>query len=148
MALRILFLFLALNLTVAKADELWLVVGHETPTVNLSNKELENIFLRKSLMGKNGLSWIPLNLPAENSLRKAFSETLFKIQGDALETYWNEQYFNGISPPYVVGSEEAVIRFVSSTPGALGYILPCHSDARVKVLFKLSTRYALNHFCH
>jgi hypothetical protein len=64
-----------------------------------------------------------------------------------MEAFWNIQYFKGINPPYVVSSEEAVLRFVSSTPGAIAYINPCHLDSRVRVLIKLSIRENIHHYC-
>ncbi|GAB6141101.1 hypothetical protein JCM14076_18300 [Methylosoma difficile] len=146
MALRILILLL-LSLGAARADELLVVTGLDTPVKDLSSKQLENIFLRKNLLGKNGLKWIPLNLAPENPLRRAFSEALLKRKPEALETYWNEQYFNGITPPHVVASEEAMLRFVTNTPGAIGYILPCHLDNRVQVILKLATAFELKPLC-
>lgn len=105
----------------------------------MSIKRLENIFLRKTLLNGSGTRWIPLNLSPEHPVRQAFSQSLLKKRPEELESYWNEQYFQGITPPYVVASEEAMLRFVTSTPGAIGYILPCHLDARVQVVFKLAT---------
>lgn len=147
MAKRILAFVLALNLASAKADELLVITGIDMPKANLNRKQLENIFLRKSLINSNGIGWIPLNLPPDNPLRIAFSETLLKLPPHNLEAYWNEQYFNGISPPHVLASEEAVIRFVSTTPGAIGYILPCHLDKRVQVLVNLPTVHLLKNLC-
>lgn len=146
MVMRIVLLLL-LSLSVVRADDLLVVTGLDTPVKNLSSKQLENIFLRKNLLGKNGLKWIPLNLAPENPLRRAFSEALLKRKPEALETYWNEQYFNGITPPHVVASEEAMLRFVTNTPGAIGYILPCHLDNRVQIILKLTTTYELKPLC-
>jgi hypothetical protein len=130
------------------ADEILIIAGHDTRLGNVSNKHLENIFLRKSLLGENGVSWIPLNLNPDDPIRLAFSQALFNRSPDALESFWNEQYFHGITPPYVVASEEAMLRFVSSTRGAIGYILPCHLDDRVQIIYKLPTKIPLKHYCN
>ncbi|MDP2901914.1 MAG: hypothetical protein Q8N96_02230 [Methylovulum sp.] len=114
----------------------------------MSIKRLENVFLRKTLLNDSGTRWIPLNLSPEHPLRQAFSLSLFKKRPEALEVYWNEQYFQGITPPYVVASEEAMLRFVTSTPGAIGYILPCHLDARVQVVFKLTATTPVEQYCN
>ncbi|POZ49780.1 hypothetical protein [Methylovulum psychrotolerans] len=142
-----LFCLTALALIPAHADEIWLVTGLDTPFKTLSHKTLENIFLRKTLLNEDGSSWIPLNLNPEHPVRQAFSEALFHRRAEALEPYWNEQYFHGLTPPYVVASEEAMLRFVSGTRGAIGYVLPCHSDARVQVVFKLPVRDDLKGQC-
>ena len=140
-------LTLCLAFSIGYGDEIWVVTGHETVIKNLNNKQLENIFLRKSILNEDGMTWIPLNLNPENPIRQAFSQTLLHRSPDILESYWNEQYFHGITPPYVVASEEAMLRFVTGTPGAIGYILPCHLDKRVKVAFKLPTQFELKTYC-
>lgn len=131
----------------AYADDILIITGANTPFSNATSKRLENIFLRKTLLNEDGISWIPLNLNPDNPIRQAFSDTLFHRRLDALESYWNEQYFQGITPPYVVASVEAMLRFVTGTRGAIGYILPCHLDERVQVVFKLPTPYTLKPYC-
>lgn len=133
---RILIL-LVLSLSTAIADEILVITGHESIAENMSLKKLENIFLKKVQVNDSGTRWIPLNLNPDNPVRIAFSESLFKQHPEELETYWNEQYFQGIEPPHVLTSEEAMLRFVSSTKGSIGYILPCHLDGRVQVIFRL-----------
>ncbi|MDO9105588.1 MAG: hypothetical protein Q7U57_11585 [Methylovulum sp.] len=136
-----------LSLSSVAADEILVITRPETTLKDMSAKRLENIFLRKTLLNDSGSRWIPLNLSPEHPLRQAFSQSLFKKRPEALEAYWNEQYFQGITPPYVVASEEAMLRFVSSTPGAIGYILPCHLDARVQVVFKLLASTPIEQHC-
>lgn len=51
--------------------------------------------------------------------------------------YWNGQYFNGILPPYSVNSEEAVLRYIANTKGAIGYINACNLDKRVQSILWL-----------
>lgn len=131
-----------------KADEIFVITAEKPLLKEISIKQLENIFLRKTLLNEAGVRWIPLNLSPDDPVRLAFSQSLFKKRPEAMESYWNEQYFQGISPPYVVASEEAMIRFVTNTPGAIGYVLPCHLDARVQVVFKLKTHAALEQNCH
>jgi hypothetical protein len=43
-------------------------------------------------------------------------------------------YFHGVLPPYVLASEEAVILFVSATPGAIGYVSACIPEHGVDVV--------------
>jgi hypothetical protein len=43
-------------------------------------------------------------------------------------------YFHGVLPPHVLASEEAVILFVSSTPGAIGYVSGCVPEHKVNVV--------------
>jgi hypothetical protein len=46
-------------------------------------------------------------------------------------------YFHGLLPPHVLASTEAVLRFVASTPGAIGYVPLCDADARVTMLLAI-----------
>lgn len=101
---------------------------------SLTTEDLKRIYLRKNLLDSNGNRWIPLNLPINNEVRRVFSLALFKSLPEEQEQYWNEQYFQGISPPEVLASEEAVVRFVTITPGSIGYVNRRSADNRVKIL--------------
>ena len=99
---------------------------------------LVNIFKRKMRVDKEGKTLIPVNLPVDHPLRSVFSMTLFGQQPEAMERYWNEQYFKGISPPFVLSSMEAIRRFVASTPGAIGYVMDCQSKEGVEMLLDIA----------
>ncbi len=142
-----LFLLLLLSVSPAVADEILVVTGLQVDAQGLSAKQLENIFLKKTQLNSQGTRWIPLNLSPEHPLRQAFSQTLFKQQPEDMKAYWNTQYFQGISPPYVVASEAAMSRFIASTQGAIGYILPCHLDASVQVVFRLKVQSPVEKNC-
>ncbi|TAN68156.1 MAG: hypothetical protein EPN17_09710 [Methylobacter sp.] len=104
------------------------------PQDTLSFDSLKLIYQRKSQMDAEGNRWIPLNLPISDPLRRGFSLALFSLLPEEQDDYWNVQYFNGISPPKVMASEEAILRFVASTTGAIGYVRKQKVDDRVKVL--------------
>jgi hypothetical protein len=117
------------------AEESIAIVTQRTSDINnVSIETLKLVYLRKLLLDSNGTRWIPLNLPSAHELRQIFSFTLFKKRPDELEDYWNEQYFQGVTPPKVLASEEAILRFVAITPGAIGYVHQRNVDERVKVL--------------
>jgi len=101
---------------------------------NLGSAELSLIFLRKKLYWSNGKRMRPANLPTQNILRKQFSQRLLGSLPEAQSEYWNELYFHGTSPPHVVSSQEAMLRYVAETNGAIGYIDACLVDERVKVV--------------
>jgi hypothetical protein len=144
--LRLLILLL-LSISPVLADEILVVTGLQVDIKDITMKRVENIFLKKTLVNAQGTRWIPLNLNPDHPLRQAFSQTVFKQKPEDMEIYWNDQYFQGISPPYVVNSEEAVLRFIASTHGAIGYILPCHLDARVQVVFKVKVQSPVEKHC-
>lgn len=116
-------------------ESLVLIAAANSPLENLSLETVKLIYLRKEQISADGLRWVPVNLPVADPLRRGFSQALFQVLPEEQDEYWNAQYFNGIMPPKVMTSEEAVLRFVETTPGAIGYIRKQKVDERVKVLF-------------
>jgi ABC-type phosphate transport system substrate-binding protein len=137
-----------LHLSSGYAAELAVIVGADVKADQLTSHQVQRIFLRKTRLSPQGEAWVPVNLNAHQHLRKILNQTILQKNHVDLERYWNEQYFNGVTPPYVLASEEAVIRFVSETPYAIGYILSCHIDARVKTVYTLSLKRADGLSCH
>ena len=103
----------------------------------LSIAKLALIFKRKQTFWANGQRIQPVNLPPAHPLRRAFSQQVFARSPEDLDDYWRDMYFHGVLPPFVLASEEAVIRFVATTPGAVGYVSPCVLDHRVTVVLRL-----------
>jgi len=100
----------------------------------LTARELTQIYWRKKLYWQGGARIHPVNLHAEHPLRILFSKTVLDSLPSEQADYWNGLYFHGTIPPYSVQSEEAVLRYVSSTKGAIGYVSACNLDDRVKPL--------------
>lgn len=92
------------------------------------------IFARKRQLWADRTQILPVNLPASHPLRRSFSRWMFDKSPEEMQDYWNDQYFHGVLPPPVLASEEAVIRFVGGTSGAIGYVSVCMVDRRVEVL--------------
>jgi ABC-type phosphate transport system substrate-binding protein len=102
--------------------------------LKLSPNDLSLIYWRKQLYWSKGQRIKPVNLSTEHALRLQFSQAILKSSPKSQIDYWNGQYFNGVLPPYSVNSEEAVLRYVAQTPGAIGYVSACAVDSRVKAL--------------
>lgn len=115
------------------------IVASEATQSKLSRDELALIFKYKKRYWENGRRIQAVNLPANNPLRRAFSTQILGHSPEELDDYWRDMYFHGVLPPYVLASDEAVIRFVSSTPGAIGYIANCLVDHRVRAIMRLET---------
>jgi hypothetical protein len=129
-----------LSLGFAKQDALptdhafAVIVAADTLEHRLSRESASLIFRRKQTFWENGKRIQPVNLPPAHPLRRAFSQCILGQEPQAMEDYWREMYFHGVLPPHVVASEEAVILFVLSTPGAIGYVSTCPTDPRVNVV--------------
>jgi ABC-type phosphate transport system substrate-binding protein len=98
----------------------------------LAPRELSHIFWRKKQYWHGGARIHPVNLHTEHPLRTVFSKTVLGSTPAEQIDYWNGLYFHGTTPPYSVQSEEAVLRYVSTTKGAIGYVSVCNLDDRVK----------------
>jgi hypothetical protein len=100
--------------------------------------ELALIFKRKKLFWDDGTPIHPVNLPADNHLRRQFSQYVLKNLPENQMQYWNAMYYHGVFPPYVADSPEGALRFVAETSGAIGYVPACMVDARVKSILWIS----------
>lgn len=104
--------------------------GTEMP----GRQELALIYKRKKLFWRDGRRIQPVNLPADHPLRALFSRSVLGSSPEALQEYWNEQYFHGVRPPHVLASEAAVLRFLAETPEGIGYLAACAPDDQVSVI--------------
>jgi len=100
----------------------------------LAPHELSLIYWRKKQYWQDGVRIHPVNLHAEHPLRLSFSKTVLGSAPTDQNDYWNGLYFHGTTPPYSVQSEEAVLRYISDTKGAIGYVDACKVDTRVKAM--------------
>lgn len=120
----------------ARAAEpvLAVIVHPATDTGDVDGGALALIYKRRRLLWNDGSRIQPVNLPADHPLRRRFSRAVLHRTPEGMDDYWNEQYFQGVLPPYVLASETAVLRFVADTAGAIGYVAHCAVDGGVRVL--------------
>lgn len=124
------------NLTAAPVANkpLAIIMGAKPIVSQINRGKLKLIYLRKQRYWPKGVPIKPVNLQSSSSLRQHFSKVVIGSAPNTQVQYWNGQYFNGILPPYVVNSEEAVMRYVANTKGAIGYVDACKLDKRVKAV--------------
>jgi ABC-type phosphate transport system, periplasmic component len=121
----------------ASSLKLVVITASVAPRLSFDRYTLRNVFLEKIFVDKDGRRLIPVNLPAGSPLREAFAQEVTHLPDAQQGDYWNRQYFQGVSPPYVLASQQAVVRFVAVTPGAVGYVMSCYADSSVRVVFEL-----------
>jgi hypothetical protein len=114
-----------------------IIVSNAEKNPAIARQNLESIYRRQLFFDQNNQPVTPINLPPMHPLREAFSLYLFNQKPQNMQAYWNEQYFHGTSPPHVVASPEAMKRIIEITPGAVGYVLQCQLDERVRVLWSI-----------
>lgn len=118
----------------APADTLAVVVPKTQSGKIGSLVDLSLIYWRKKLYWSEGVRMQPVNLPTDSPQRRLFSQRVLGSLPEAQTEYWNEVYYHGTTPPHVVSSQEAVLRYVADTPGGIGYVDACKVDGRVKAV--------------
>jgi ABC-type phosphate transport system substrate-binding protein len=103
----------------------------------ISDGTLREIYLKKIFVNSDGRPYVPVNLPPDHRLRYAFIFSVLHMNTQQLQAYWDRRYFQGVNPPYVLGSQTAVVKFVATTPGALGYVQRCYVTPDVHVILLL-----------
>jgi len=137
LAAAILLSFSLLSSPASADEEIVVIVAQGMPELRLDPSTLRDIYLKKIFLDDHDQEFIPLNLPPDHVLRRIFSLALFNKDPQELQNYWNQRYFHGITPPYVLASPQAVVQFVGKTPGAIGYVTSCDLDPSVKRVLSL-----------
>ena len=120
------------------AEELELaVIVHPSRAAALTTETVKRIYLKRQRFWDDGHPIVAINQEVATPAREAFTRLVFAAEAARLPAYWNEQYFHGVMPPILLGSEEAVVRYVASRPDAIGYVDARHVDASVAVALKL-----------
>ena len=115
-------------------DMLAIVVAPGSGHRIAARETLIAIYRRKMQYWSDGQRIEAVNLPADDPRRLRFSQLILGLMPQQLDAYWNEMYFHGVLPPHVLASIEAVIRFVSTSPAAIGYVPLCNVDTRVAMI--------------
>jgi len=124
----------------AARPTLAVVVNRRNPVREISLRELKSVYGARSHFWRDGQPVIAVNREAGSTTREEFSMLVFGRSSREMSGYWNERYFQGVLPPLVLTSDEAVIRYVERTLGAVGYVPARKADDRVKVILILERR--------
>jgi ABC-type phosphate transport system substrate-binding protein len=121
-----------------QAEGLLVIASPQVPDNAISIKQLANIYALKKDSWANNIQVIPVNREASSAERERFSEAVFNLSPQELTQYWNRLSFQGEFPPLVQTSDDAVLGFVRSVPGAIGYInAGQQTPTGVKILLRL-----------
>jgi ABC-type phosphate transport system substrate-binding protein len=99
------------------------IVNGRNPVSSLSRDLLSKIFLKKVQKWDNGWAASPVDQDQSSATRAAFSKAVHGKPVTAVASYWQRQIFAGNDvPPAEKADDAAVIAFVKSSPGAIGYV--------------------------
>jgi len=105
-----------------EAPAIAIVVGVGSPIRQVNVDTLRELYLRRQRLWSDGERAMPVNLPADDPVRIAFSKrVLGRLPGD-LEAYWLRLYREGVQPPLVLKTSQAVCAYVAVERDAIGYV--------------------------
>lgn len=119
----------------AMAEEL-LIIANPSVSVSapLKRVEISAIYLLRATTWPDGTHIVPVNREPGSGAREKFTSSVLEEDNATLANYWNRMHFQGKRPPVVQESEQAMLAFVRSVPGAVGYVGASTPAAGVKVL--------------
>jgi ABC-type phosphate transport system substrate-binding protein len=114
-------LLMAVSMASAWAADGVVVIGH--PTV----KRLDTTTVARIYTGRvievDGVSITAINAHAGTSIRNRFLQLFLNQDEDKYTAYWTvRRYIGKGASPREMSTSSDIIRFVTSTPGAIGYI--------------------------
>jgi ABC-type phosphate transport system substrate-binding protein len=108
---------------VASADATFRVIVHpQVKGSQIPRAALTSIFLKQAPRWGDGSSVLPVDQSVRSSVREAFSHDVLQQGLVEVQVYWQRKMARGVVPPPVRTSDEEIVSFVASTPGAIGYV--------------------------
>jgi ABC-type phosphate transport system substrate-binding protein len=116
------FVLLLCVASAAHAEVSFKVIVHPDLNVaSLSVPVLSDVFMKKVRRWSNGVVIVPVD--QSSKIRDDFSRAVHGKTANAVKIYWAQEIYSGRGvPPLQKTSDEQVIAFVKSTPGAIGYV--------------------------
>ncbi len=115
-----------------QAPSFVVVVNKANPVTTLSVLELRRIFMKQTRMWSHAESVVPVDWDATSPQREEFSRLVLGRTVREMGDYWVQQgVTQGLTPPSTQRSARAMLRFVASVPGAIGYVPAAEVDDTV-----------------
>lgn len=135
--MRVLLLIFGILWTSLGQAGLLVIVSTKVPDDSISVEQLADIYSLKKAYWANNLQVVPINREASSEEREKFSAAVLHLSPQAMADYWNRMRFQGKLPPLIQTSDQAVLSFVRSVPGAIGYINANQKPSGVKILMQI-----------
>lgn len=99
------------------------VVNSKNPATAVGREFLTDVFLKRTSSWEHSEPTAPVDLPPVSPVRRAFSQQVLRRSVSVVRTYWTQRIFSGRDvPPPELQTEEAVLHYVASHPGGVGYV--------------------------
>ena len=110
---------------VVSADARFRVIVHpQVKGTQIPRAALTSIFLKQASKWGDGSAVLPVDQSVRSPVRSAFSSTVLGQGIVEVQVYWQRKIGSGLVPPPVKTSDEEIVAFVASNPGAIGYVSP------------------------
>ena len=120
---------------VSAAQGFKVVVNPDVNLVDIGQASLSSLFLKKDRKFSTGIEAAPVDLSSGAAARGAFSKAVHGRPTNAVVKYWVQQVFSGKeTPPISKDTDDAVVAYVKSTAGGIGYVSEGAATPGVKVL--------------
>lgn len=114
----------------------YVVIVNPDVNTELSQQDVERLFLAKTKTFPDGSGAVPVNQQEESAIRVTFDSRINGKSEAQMKSYWAKLIFTGKAIPVKqLGSDQEILEFVANHPGAIGYIDAANVDDSVKVLF-------------
>ena len=116
------------------------IIGHpNSETGKLDTQNVRKLFLGERNAFPNGHHATPINHVAGSPDRKQFFTLVLSMPESSHKRHWKRKISTGAgNSPEELGSYDAILKSVASTPGSIGYIDTSRVNDSVKVLLVVS----------
>jgi len=133
--LVIVFALTITTMTPLHSDSSVILIANNSVTINdVPANFLKKVYLGKTKKWSDGSKLVPVSLK-KGEVHTTFLKTNVRKSLSQFNTYWKKKIFTGKgTPPKSFSTEAELIKFVKSTPGALGYVSSSTNPDGVKKL--------------
>ena len=110
---------------VVSAEARFRVIVHaQVKGTQIPRAALTSIFLKRAAKWGDGSAVRPVDQSLRSPLRRSFTVDVLQQDLMEIQIYWQREILSGHVPPPVKASDDEIVSFVASTPGAIGYVSP------------------------
>jgi hypothetical protein len=107
----------------AASGQFRVIVHPSNPNSSATRDFIAQAFFKRTTRWQGGEAIHPVDLRPDSAVRRAFSGDVLQRSVAAVRSYWQQRIFSGRDlPPVELDSDDAVIKYVAKSPGAIGYV--------------------------